>query len=400
VPAASQASPSRLAIPVIYGAGLCQGLAFVLIPALGNVLKSAPYSLSNGAYGTLFLPETLGAIGSAVVAGRVAERFGLAGLFRLGLLANLGALALLMGSALKAGSTLSYLLLLAETACLGMGFGLTLAAVNDAATLLFADRASAAVTVLNALIGGGTAISPLLLDVLAARGYWWAWPLLVFLGFALAAAASATIAGVSARGAKAPPRATRVPARLWWFAAAVAVYAICEGTFGSWASIFVHTDRGGSQAAGAWALSAFWGAMTLARVAFGLSTTWLAPRRVYALSPLAIAAAFVIVSFVHGVGALIALFAAAGVACSYFFPFSMSFAIEENSAERARASGLLVAALMLGEGIGSYALGPLQGPHRLTLSLIYRGSALWGVALFVIALALMRTSTSSARFAA
>ncbi|MHB8140613.1 MAG: MFS transporter [Vulcanimicrobiaceae bacterium] len=395
MPATSRPSAPLPATFTIYAAGFAQGCAFVLIPALGTILKTAPYRLSDAAYGTLFLPETLGALIGAVLAGRIAQRFGLVGLLRFGLLANIAALAFLIAGALAGGSVVTFALFLLETACLGAGFGLTLAAVNDAATLLFPAGASAAVTVLNAVIGGGTAISPLILAAVTAHTAWWAWPVALLLVFVGAAALSGSLSEVPGTAARTASEA-RMPARLWWYAGIVVIYAICEGTFGSWASIFVHTDRGGTAAQGAFALSAFWGAMTLARIGFGSATKWLPPKRIYAYSPLAIALVFVTVPLMHGAGALILLFALAGVACSYFFPFSMAFAIEENPAQRAAASGLLVAALMAGEGIGSYALGPLQSAHVLTLGAIYRTSALWGVLLFPAAWWILRTKQHNA----
>lgn len=108
----------------IYSAGFLQGSAFVLVPALGNILHRAPYDLSNSAYGLLYFPEILGAIAAALAAGVLLLRFGTAGLFRLGAMANAAAMALLV-AAFFAHGTLVVILLLTETLMLGIGFGLT-----------------------------------------------------------------------------------------------------------------------------------------------------------------------------------------------------------------------------------------------------------------------------------
>ena len=57
-------------------------------------------------------------------------------------------------SAAAAGSALALPMLLAETALLGLGFGLNLSVINHFAASLFPRREIAAVTVLNAVIGG------------------------------------------------------------------------------------------------------------------------------------------------------------------------------------------------------------------------------------------------------
>lgn len=160
----------------VYGAGFLQGAAFVLIPALGTTLRSAPYDMSNTTYyGLLYFPEIIGAILAALTAGSVHGRLGSAGLFRLGVLCNAIAMGLLVTASFTHGFTI-IVLLLAETFLLGIGFGLTNAAINRAASLLFAGAAAAAVTILNAVIGGATAISPIILAGFQTVLTWDTWP--------------------------------------------------------------------------------------------------------------------------------------------------------------------------------------------------------------------------------
>ncbi len=377
-----------LAVPILYGAGLLQGFAFVLIPALGTYLKGSPYHLSASQYGSLFLPMTAGAIASALSAGGVDRHVGTQGVLRIGLGANALALLLLITSAAYAGQPAAYALLLAETALLGLGFGFNLAAINHLAAEHFPEHETAAITLLNAVIGGSTALSPLILDRFEVIRHWWLWPALLAAGFVTILLLSLTLPG--SRTLTASAREDPVPGQpLWMFVAAVLLYAVVEGTFGSWADLYVSGSHGLSARDGAWALSAFWGAMTAFRLGFSLVPPRLAPPwLVYRVSPVAIALCFLALPLVSSPAALIATFAGAGAACSIYYPYSMSFALETYTLSQTRVAGLLVAALMAGEGIGSYALGPLQG--SLSLAKIYGFSAFWSLPLFGFAYWLSR----------
>ena len=127
---------AKFSAVAIYTAGFLQGCAFVLIPALGTILAAPPYHLSSSAYGVLFLPQTLGAIFGALGADTLHRCIGSHGLFRTGVASNVVAL-LLLASAACTGGALAQGLLLLEALFLGVGFGLTLAAINRYAARLF-----------------------------------------------------------------------------------------------------------------------------------------------------------------------------------------------------------------------------------------------------------------------
>ena len=61
----------------------------------------------------------------------------------------------------------------------------------------------------------------------------------------------------------------------------------------------------------------------------------------------------------------------------------MAYGIAAHPDEGTQLAGLLVGALMVGEGIGSFALGPLQ--HIVTLADIYRFSAVLAVPMLWLA---------------
>jgi MFS family permease len=381
----------RTRVGIVYLAGLLQGCAFVLIPALGGVLRSAPFDLSAASYGALFLPETAGAIASALVAGRFEQRMGAGGVLRLGVACNIAATLLLATSAAFAGSAGAFALLLAETALLGFGFGLTLSVINHFAAALFPQAEVTAVTVLNAVIGGATALSPLILQAFQTVGRWWLWPLVIGAAFVLLlalprfdeqrAASTARSDGSTSRGHL-----------LVMYASAVFIYAIVEGSFGSWISVYASEHHFASHQ-GAWALAAFWGTMTLFRLLLGVaSARTLSPRTLYLISPITIAACFIAAAQVTTPAGLVIAFAAAGAACSIYYPFSMSFALDAFPAAQTRTAGVLVAALMAGEGIGSWLLGPLQ--QWFKLAHIYTASAVWALPLLLLAVGVSRRSNA------
>lgn len=363
-----------LFVTFIYLAGFLQGSAFVLIPALGNTLAAAPYHFSSSAYAWLFLPQTAGAIIGAAAAGWVQRRLGMGRLFRLGLMANLMAMLLLLAAA-HGGGQLAYTLILAESLLLGLGFGWTLAAINHYSAYFFSRSASAAITTLNAVIGGATALSPLVLSALQARWNWSVWPLALAIGFAVAGLPRLPEAGDDARSAF-------WPRGLLPFVLVVLIYAICEGSFGSWASVYLSVDKHLGNHAGTLALSAFWGSMTLFRsVLAPLPQRWVSRRSLLFVSAADIVACFAALPWLSGMWALVGAFALAGAACSIYYPFVMSLSLARFSREKTQVAGLVVAALMVGEGLGSYGLGLLQ--IGLRLDHIYLASALWGVPLLI-----------------
>lgn len=370
----------KLVIGAVYAAGILQGAAFVLVPSLGKILTAAPYRFSASGYGLLYFPEIGGAIVGALSAGRLQQRAGSQGVLRVGLAANLAGMVLLVLASITTGH-LAYAAILLETLALGLGFGLTLAAVNHYAALLFAAAETTAVTVLNGLVGAATALSPLLLNAAQRLGGWGAWPALLLAGFA-------ALLFVPLPGHRPSSHPQGWQRAMLPFALAVLLYAVCEGTFSSWAAVYV----GRGTAIGNWgflALSAFWASMTAFRLALAFVPQRVLPRPILlTVSALAIGGSFLLVGGLHGHSSLVAAFASAGAACSIYYPYVMALGLEAWPQRQVEYAGLLVAALMVGEGIGSTAPGALQ--TWLPLAHIYLVSALWALPLAALALWLPR----------
>lgn len=363
-----------LFVTTIFLAGFLQGSDFVLIPALSTTLTSAPYGFSSSAFALLFLPQTVGAIVGAAAAGWVQRRLGMGRLLRLGLATNLAAMLLLV-IATRGGEPFAYDLLLTESLLLGIGFGWTLSAVNHYAAHFFGKSASASITLLNAMIGGATALSPTILSELHAHLTLSAWPILLATGFLLASLPRLPETDDDTRAAFWVPGLTP-------FVLAVLIYAICEGSFGSWSNLYLSIDKHLGNRAGIWALSAFWASMTLLRTLLApLPERWISRRSLLFASSMGIASCFAVLPWLSGIDALIGAFAIAGAACSIYYPFMMSAGLAQFPEQQTQAAGLLVAALMVGEGVGSYGVGLLQ--RIQSLDHIFFVSALWGIPLLL-----------------
>src|SRR5262249_2185850 len=137
----------------------------------------------------------------------------------------------------------AFVVLLVATGCLGMGFGATVMALNTYAEAFFRDRADGAVLALNALLGLGTALAPVLGAVVTGMGMWWLLPVVVacvlVLIFAVALAQPLRGGPAMARDAQGAISAEALPHRFWLYATAVFLYGILETLNGNWATLYL-----------------------------------------------------------------------------------------------------------------------------------------------------------------
>jgi len=373
----------------VYASALMQGLVVVSFPASGMILR-AVHGFSSAQYGSIFLPQTALAIAGSLLSGGLARRLGLRALLRLALL--MGALAeLLLASTSLLSPGAAYAAVLVAIGFAGLGFGLSAAPLNAFPGILFPARRETALVVLHTLVGAGFAVGPLLSGVLAMRGLWVAFPL-VLLAPALCLMAAPIPPG-SAPAAAAPVRREGPPVRspaFWTLAAATVVYALSEGTFSNWIIIYLQEERGVDGASAGLALSVFWAALVAGRFLVSALVVRVSSRAIWLALPGLMIAAFLLLPSAHDAGTGIALFALAGLACSAFFPLTVGFGAERFPGHVPWVSGMLTAALMLGVGAGSFALGPLR--RLLDLAALYRWSAVYPLVLVGLLLAIVTTA--------
>lgn len=349
-------------IIAVYASSLLQGLALTLFPAVGPLLTSpAGFGLTSGQFGALFTPQIVAAVVASLTAARLAHRFSMKWVLAAGVSANLAAMLLLAGGQLVAGrASLAFLLLLLSSTGVGAGFGFTITALNAFAFELFPGREDSAVTALHVLTGLGQVGASFVLSVFLMIGFWWGAPLaigtallliLLFQSAVPLQLSSETMTGPPAPMAQSPPL------RVWLFGIVAVLYGAASGTLGNWAPIYLMSGAHLGMAVAALGLSLFWGAVTAGRVIFvGLAARF-NPKLLYDLTPFVAGAVFLLLPSLRGTTPNLAALIVAGLALSFFFPYSVSLASAEYPAITATVSGLLVAGLQLGSGLGTVVIG-------------------------------------------
>lgn len=372
---------------LVYGAGLVQGLALVSFPAASSILTSPTgYDLSTTQYGLMFVPQVILAITGAATSPLLAARWTLQRVLQAGLVANLLAMLLLVLSQSVSTSPAAYPVLLCATGALGFGFGTTVPALNTFAARLHPSDQDRSILTLNALLGTGTALAPLLIALFLALGAWWLLPVLAAVGlavFLLLAVRTRLDAG------PAPQRAAggrqKLPGRFWWYAGAAVLYGVCETLFGNWSSVYLTGERALSAQVASLALAVFWACVTLGRVIVAALTVRVPATVVFVVLPLLIAGSNLAVSSAHNAAVAVLAFAAAGFACSAMLPLNLSLAGEEFPRLGATSSGELIAAYQVGYGLAAFGVAPLEGLTGIGLAGVYLVGAGVAVALAVIA---------------
>jgi predicted MFS family arabinose efflux permease len=291
---------------------------------------------------------------------------------------------LLVSTPMKTNQTAAYPLLLVATAFLGAGFGLTVPVVNTYTSVFNPNSVDRSVLTLNALLGLGTALAPVLVAIFVGLGFWWGLPILstvLLVGLLMISLRLPLRAGDSGSPAGAPRRPRRLPARFWLYAAFAVAYGICETMNGNWSQPEMITRLGASATQASLALAAFWAMVTVGRVLFAALGRWLPERATYHFLPFVLVATFLAVDALSRPAAAggIALFALAGLGCSALLPLTISFGEQDLTAMSAAMSGSVIAFYQLGYGIAAFGVGPLQ---RAGVSL----SAIFGFTAFIAAI--------------
>jgi MFS family permease len=381
---------SKAETTVVYAAGVAQGIALVTFPAASTILTDpSEYDLSSTQYGTLFLPQVVTAIAAALLGAGLGGRFGTKRIYLAGLTAGLLSMALLITSSfLTDDKSLAYGLLLVATACLGVGFGLTVPALNTFAAAFHPAAVDRAILALNALLGLGTVLAPVFVAIFLGVGAWWGMPV-------TSAALLAALLFVSLRlplrtGARAGGArpALRIPARFWTYAGFAVLYGVCETVNGNWSQLDMTSELGASKTQASLALTAFWAMVTAGRVLFAAIQRWVPSRLAYHVLPFVLVGAFVVIAALPDDDPALGIlaFALAGLGCSALLPLTISFGQEELPSIAAALAGGVIAFYQLGYGIAAFGTGPLlDGGVTLTTTyacaaVIAAGMGAWSFA--------------------
>ena len=392
----------RKEIAAVYGAGLIQGVALVTFPAASAVFTSAnDFGLSRTEYGGMFVPQAATAIGSALLGAGLARRLGAKRIYLIGLVANLASMALLVLSRfVMSEHAVAYVVLLVATGCLGVGFGFTVPTLNTFAAAFFSQKVDKAVLALNALLGSGTALAPILVAVFVGLGIWWGLPVLVgalILGLLMFSARLPLSPSAEAEKSTGAMRGwTKFPSRFWVFAGFALLYGVCETTNGNWASLYMTKELGASATQASLALTVFWGMVTAGRILFAVIEKWFPERAVFQVLPLLVAAGFVVIAFLRPTQPLFGIpaFALAGFGCSALLPLVISFGQAELKTIAASVAGGLIASYQIGYGIAAFGVGPLESRLGLSLGTIYGATTGAALALAVLAVLITRRRPS------
>lgn len=379
-----------------YLAAFLQGLALVSFPASSTVLKTT-LGLSDTQYGSIFLPQVGMAVVGALGGGALVARLGLKTLLLLSMAAIAGSQLALAGSLLVPDAQ-RYLTVCLGTGLLGLGFGLGGAPLNSYAVQFFPSKRDTALVALHSLVGLGLAVGPLLVGALMAANW-----VLLPVGLASASAAVALLAGLlalprrdvaAAAGEVHGPSPAGSPV-FWVFAFAAVLYAFAEGTFSNWTVVYVSEVRGLPAATAALALSLFWAALVAGRLLVSALVLRFRAQTIWMLLPLLMIAAFWLLPRVGGPLSAVGVFALAGLACSAFFPLTIGLASARFPRHVAWVSSMMIAALMVGVGLGSFVVGPLRAV--LSMETLYRVSSVYPFAVLVLAFWLQRQREAGAR---
>jgi len=398
----TSATASRTEIGLVYVAAVVQGLALVTFPAASSIFTSADgFGFDSTRYGALFLPQVVFAILASAFAPRLARRWSLRRVLLAGLAGDVVSMTLLALSRLLLGMPdMAFGVLLLATGALGLGFGATVMALNTYAEAFFPTRADRAVLALNALLGLGTALAPVLVAIEVALGAWWLLPVVV-------ASIAVLLCGVAytqpLRSRADSADATRptslnwadLPRRFWLYAAAVFVYGIVETLNGNWAMLYLSSERGVSAQGASFALAAFWVMVTAGRVLIALISQLVPARWIYVALPALSLVVFQLASQVQSEAGGIIVFGLAGLACSGFLPLSISFAGGEFPQLSAVMAGGLIAFYQLGYGVAAFGIGPLQGLFGLSFSTIFAAGSLVAAPIIVIAWLIIRPTRNT-----
>lgn len=383
---------------IFYSAGFLQGVCLVVFPAASFIWKDPAWgALSDQQYGLLFFPMVGAAILTSLKVGQWARMFGRARLYYLGLGSDIVYFLLLLAVTLSAGNAgQAFLVLVTANLFLGAGFGLLVSTLNILVLDLYPQKRDAALTGLHALLGIGAASAPLIVNY-SYQTHGWQFAV-VFPIVALAtvmtisSATKVTASVTSDRGQTQEGLGdARLAAGAKAFLGIVVLYGIVEAVVGNWSVSYLTEEKALTVQLATRSLAFFWLAMTIGRVVASIISTKIDASILYQLSPPVMAGSLLLVVFSRASGLMPVFYLAVGLACSYFFPLSISLSTRFYGESKDSLSGYMVGSLMLGIGIGSSLVGFLRDQGIIRLSHAFLSAALVAAVLGALSFALIRS---------
>jgi hypothetical protein len=211
----------------IYAGAALQGAVMVIFAAYTAIfVNKHRYDLTLGQYGALFIPQLIAAVLAAMFAANLCCWLRAQRAYRAGIGCSLAGMALLISTEWAERLPLSYPLLLAATAFVGAGVGLSFSFVRCYAISLNPLHARRQILVMNALLAGGMAAAPTYALLTRATRAWWSLPLvlgvLLFAQLLMTHTLRAPPDGAPARLSQRP-----VPGRFRAYPGLALLYGIC-----------------------------------------------------------------------------------------------------------------------------------------------------------------------------
>jgi len=352
----------------MYLGAILLGMTLVSVPASSAYLK-ALHGLSDQQYGRVFLPQLLCAIAGALLAGPAVRRWSLKSMFMVALIC-FAMSELALGLSASVGTREAIALMMISTGLFGFGFGFGGGPLNGLVANLFPSRSTAAITALHLMAGIGLMVGPLFFRVFQAASLWALAPWVLATAAGVLFAIGAFFLDGSLPHSSVTPGAA--PSGSGYFRLMLAIaflYALVEGAFSNWAVLYVSGEKRQSADVAATALSIFWGGLTLGRLIVTLLLSRMAASALWFALPVLMFLVFLLLPMADRAGALWIGYAAAGLACSGFFPLLVALAARPFPAHVSWIASMLTAFLMMGVGAGTYFIGSLL--ERFSMSQLY-----------------------------
>ncbi|MFN8094377.1 MAG: hypothetical protein U0599_19545 [Vicinamibacteria bacterium] len=255
--------------------------------------------------------------------------------------------------------------------------------------MLFPTKSESAVVALHAVTGAGLALSPLLAGAAVERGVWAVFPvaLLLLQLFVTRAIATAPLPEPEPVRRDEEVRRPLDSRALWAFVAITFLYGLTECVFANWTVVFLNEDRHLGPAMAGAGTAAFWAALGIGRVAIAALLLRVPPLPVLPALTALMALGALLVPLAGSAPSGVALLALAGLGCSAVLPLALGLGGRRFADHRAWVAGALYAALMAGQGTGSFAAGLLR--PAIGLAAVFRLAAVPPAVACALALALV-----------